>query len=72
MIGTVYVTNSLAIMTATPGQFQNVLLQGTPGSNTVITGEIVASTLTLGGNAGITMFLNPAEVLHIRQVCLVK
>ena len=72
LVGTVYVTNSLAIMTATPGQFQNVLLQGTPGSNTVITGEIVASTLSLGGNAGIQMFLNPAEVLHIRQISLVK
>ena len=72
MIGTVYVTNSLAIMTATPGQYQNVLLQGTPGSNTVITGEIIAGTLSIGGNAGIQMFLNPNEVLHIRQVSLVK
>jgi len=72
LIGTVYITNSLAIMTATPGQYQNVLLQGTPGSNTVITGEIITSTLSIGGNAGIQMFLNPNEVLHIRQVSLVK
>jgi len=72
LVGTIYVTNTLATMTATPGQFQNVLLQGTPGSNTVITGQIVASTLSVGGNATIQMFLNPAEVLHIRQVALVK
>lgn len=72
LIGTIYVTNSLAIMTATPGQFQEVLLQGTPGQSTVITGEIVASTLSLGGNAGIQMFLDPSQVLHIRQVSLVK
>jgi hypothetical protein len=72
LIGTIYVTNSLAIMTAAPLQYQEVLLQGTPGSNTTITGEIVASTLSLGGNAGIQMFLDPAQVLHIRQVSLVK
>ena len=72
LVGTIYVTNSLAIMTATPAKYQEVLLQGTPGSNTSITGEIVASALSLGGNATIQMFLDPSQVLHIRQVSLVK
>ncbi len=72
LVGTVYVTNSLAIMTPPGGPYQNVLLQGTPGSSTVITGEVTSSTLNLGGNATIQMNLNPSEVLHIRQISLVK
>ncbi len=70
--GTIYVSNSLAVMKATPGQYQSVLLQGNPTSGTLIIGEIIVSALKLGGNAGITMQLDPTATLHIRQVALVK
>ena len=70
--GTIYISNSLAIMKATPGQYQRVLLQGTPGSTTKIVGEIIVSALKMGGNAGIIMQLDPTATLHIRQVALVK
>jgi Flp pilus assembly protein TadG len=70
--GTIYISNSLSVMTATAGHYQNVLLQGTPGSNTRIVGEIIVSTLKMGGNAGITMQLDATATLNIRQVALVK
>ena len=70
--GTIYISNSLSIMKATPGQYQTVLLQGTPGSTTKIVGEIIVSALKLGGNASITMQLDPTATLNIRQVALVK
>ena len=47
-------------------------LQGNPGSTTTIIGEIIADTLSLGGNAGIKMNLNPNSTLHIREVALVR
>jgi hypothetical protein len=70
--GTIYITNSKAVMDATPGQYQSVLLQGTPGSNTKIVGQIIVSALKMGGNAGINMQLNAAASYNIRQVALVK
>jgi len=70
--GTIYITNSLAVMNATPGQYQSVLLQGSPGSTTRITGQIIVSALKMGGNAGITMQLDPTATLTIRQVALVR
>jgi Flp pilus assembly protein TadG len=72
LVGTLYITNTLAGMTTMPTTYQNVLLQGTPGSATSITGEVIAGTLSLGGNSEVKMSLNPAAVLHIRQVALVK
>jgi hypothetical protein len=70
--GTIYISNSLAVMNATPAQYQEVKLQGTPGSSTQIIGEIIVSALSLGGNAGITMQLDPAATLVVRQVALVR
>ena len=72
MRGTIYITNTRTIMQATPAQFQTVLLQGTPGSTTTIRGMIIVSELELGGNAGITMQLDPDAHLHVRQVALVR
>jgi len=71
LIGTVYITNTLSVMQANASQYQEVALQGTPGSSTNIQGEIIASALSLGGNAGITMTLSSLPSLTVRQVALV-
>jgi hypothetical protein len=72
LVGTVYITNTRGGMLANAAQFQTLLLQGTPGSSTKVIGEIITSALQLGGNAGITMQLNPGATLHVRQVALVR
>ena len=68
--GTIYITNSLAAMNA--GKVQTLQLQGGSGSSTVISGQIITSALSLGGNSGITMNLNAGSTLHVRQVALVN
>jgi hypothetical protein len=70
--GTVYITNTKAIMTTTPSQYQELDLQGTPGSTTTVQGEIITSNLNLGGNAGITMNLSSLPSYQVRQVALVQ
>jgi hypothetical protein len=71
LIGTIYLTNSLSVMQGTPSQYQQLSLQGTPGSATSVQGLIIVSALSLGGNAGITMNLT-GQPLPVRQVALVK
>ena len=70
--GTIYLTNTLAIMSGNASQYQALELQGTPGSSTQVIGEIIVGALSLGGNANITMTLDPGYTLNIRQVALVK
>jgi hypothetical protein len=72
LTGTVYLANTLARTTATPAVYQKVSLQGTPGSSTLLQGQIITDALELGGNAGVTMNLQPNATLHIRQVALVN
>ena len=76
LVGTVYMTDSVAQMgsssSATCGQYQSLTMQGNPGSSTHIMGEIITSTLTLGGTPGITMNLNPAALVTVRQIALVN
>jgi hypothetical protein len=72
LIGTIYLTNTLATMKAASAHYQGLTLQGTPGSGTLVQGEIIVGTLTLGGNGGITMNLNPNASLVVRQVALVN
>ena len=72
LVGTIYLSNTLARTTATPAIYQSLSLQGTPGNSTFIAGQVVVDALNLGGNAGITMTLNPNGTLHIRQVALVN
>jgi Flp pilus assembly protein TadG len=57
--GTVYLPN------------QSLDLGGGSGSNTTIVGNILVNTLSLGGNASVTMTLDPTP-LRIRQVALVR
>lgn len=70
--GTIYLTNTVATMTGTPTHYQALTLQGNSGNTTYIEGEIIVGTLSLGGTPNITMNLNAAATLHIRQVALVK
>ena len=72
LTGTIYLTNTLADGTSPGSPLQHLLLQGNPGSTTLIIGMIIVSELELGGNAGITMQLDPDAHLHIRQVALVR
>lgn len=70
--GTIYITNTKSMMSATPPTVQTILLQGNPGSETVIEGQIITSRLELAGNAGIEMRLSGAATLYVPQVALVK
>jgi hypothetical protein len=68
--GTIYLTNTLANITATT--YQELDIQGNPGSTTTIQGEIIVDALSLGGTGGITMNLSSSSTLLVRQVALVN
>jgi hypothetical protein len=70
--GTIYLTSTESVMRTTPGNYQYLALQGTPGSTTRVVGMILTDRLELSGNAGITMTLDPNAKLNIRQVALVR
>jgi Flp pilus assembly protein TadG len=71
LLGTIYMTNTKATMLGTASHYQELDLQGGPGSSTYINGEIIVDSLQLGGNASITMNLNNSSVL-INQIALVN
>jgi len=58
--GTIYLTNTLAIMNDAT-HYQELDLQGTPGSSTLIQGEVIVGALHMAGNAGIKMNLNSGQ-----------
>jgi hypothetical protein len=70
--GTIYLTNTLLTMQGNADTYQELDLQGNPGSATTIQGEIIVGALSLGGNGGITMNLNSSSTLLVRQVALVN
>lgn len=70
--GTIYINNSLSVMTADATHYQLLQLQGGGGNNTLIQGEIITNELLLGGNGTIRMNLNPAAITPVRQVALVN
>ena len=72
LVGTLYFTNTKATMLGAPTHYQNVTLGGGSGSGTLIQGEIIVDALTMGGNGGITMNLNPSATVIVRQVALVQ
>jgi Flp pilus assembly protein TadG len=72
LVGTIYMTNTLATMTTTPAHFQGLNLGGGSGSGTLVQGEIIVGTLTMTGNGAITMDLNPNASLVVQQVALVN
>jgi hypothetical protein len=59
-------------MKADATHYQEVDLQGTPGSATLIQGEVIVGALGMGGNATIQMNLDPSSTLDIRQVAMVN
>ena len=71
LYGTIYLTNTRATMLATPSQYQSLSLQGNPGSQTLIQGEVIVGTLNMGGNAAIQMNLNN-NALNVQEVALVE
>jgi len=72
IIGTIYITNTLAIINANPSHYQTVLYHGTPCTGLSNIGEIIVSQLTIKGTAWINMQLFPAAYLTARQVGLVQ
>jgi hypothetical protein len=76
--GTVYLTNTLAIMTDTtdkwyPNHTQSVTYAGNPCSATAQLGDIIVSDLSLSGNKStIVMNLFPYGFVQVRQVALVE
>ncbi|MFL6428791.1 MAG: pilus assembly protein TadG-related protein [Acidobacteriaceae bacterium] len=71
LIGTIYMTNTRATMLGTSAHYQELDLQGGPGSSTNVNGEIIVDSLQLGGNANITMNLNNPS-LTTSQIALVN
>ncbi len=71
IIGTFYAPELLSTMLASASQYQTLSLQGTPGQATNISGEVIVGSLSLGGNAGITMTLSGVQT-PVRQVALVN
>jgi Flp pilus assembly protein TadG len=72
LTGTIYLTNTLDTMNGDNSHYQELDLQGGPGSGTLIQGEIIVGALGMGGNGNITMNLNPAATIVVRQVALVN
>ena len=61
LVGTIYLTNTLQTMNTTLGaQYQALSLQGGAGSGTLIQGEIIVGTLSIGGNGSIKIDLKEA------------
>jgi hypothetical protein len=72
LIGTIYATNTLDIMTSDPTHYQEVDYNGNPCSTTVQQGDIIVSSLQIVGSTTIKMNLVPYGFLMVRQVALVK
>lgn len=76
LYGTIYTTNSksnMGLTSSAPCSLnQQLFLNGNSGSNTTITGEIITSTLHIGGTGGITMNLSPLALITVRQIALVN
>ena len=76
LYGTIYTTDSKSNMgltsSATCSLNQQLYINGHGGSNTTITGEIITSTLHIGGTGGITMTLSPLALTTVRQIALVN
>lgn len=77
LIGTIYITNTQAIMKNTadanyPNHVQIVTYNGNPCSTTVNQGDIIVGQLGIVGSSAIKMNLVPYGFLIVRQVALVQ
>jgi Flp pilus assembly protein TadG len=68
LMGTIYTTSAYN----TASIYQTLHFQGNAGSQTLITGEIITSTLDLRGTPGIVMNLNALPSYRVRQVALIQ
>jgi len=68
LMGTIYTTSAYN----TASIYQTLHFQGNAGSQTLITGEIITSTLDLQGTPGIVMNLNALPSYRVRQVALIQ
>jgi hypothetical protein len=72
LIGTIYITNTLAIMQADPTHYQSISYNGTPCSGTSHYGQTVTGELSMVGNTSVSMELYPQGFVKVRQVALVQ
>ena len=72
LVGTVYITNTRAIMLADSTHYQAVQYNGTPCSTTIQQGDIIVGTLTLKGTTTLSMQLVPYGFLNVNEVALVQ
>jgi hypothetical protein len=72
LVGTIYLTNTLATMQADATHYQSLSLSGHGGNSTLIQGEIIVGTLSMGGSSSITMDLNPNNVPNVRQITMIN
>jgi Flp pilus assembly protein TadG len=72
VIGTIYITNTLAIMQGDSAHFQKITYNGTPCSTTITQGDIITGQLGIVGTSHIKMNLVPQGFLNVRQVALVN
>jgi Flp pilus assembly protein TadG len=73
LIGTIYITNTLNIMTSSGGnQYQSVEYNGTPCSTTTQLGEIIVGQLRIKGTTTLQMQLFPYGYLVVSKVALIN
>ncbi len=70
--GTIYVTNTLALMQADASRYQSISYNGTPCSGTMVQGEIITDAISLVGNSQMNMNLNGSSYANVRQIALVN
>jgi hypothetical protein len=74
--GTIYITNTLAIMQDTtdkayPDHVQAVTYNGGPSGTTIMKGYIIVGRLSMVGNTAFSLYLLPYGYLTVKQVALV-
>jgi hypothetical protein len=69
--GTIYLTHTAA-STAVDGKFHSLNVQGGPCASTLLRGEIIVDTLSIGGSGCIKMNLDSTPTVPVRQVALVR
>jgi hypothetical protein len=72
LIGTIYMTNWLSVMTGDLTHYQEVDYNGSPCSTTYTQGDIIVSSLQIVGSTTIRMKLVPYGFSKIRQIALVR
>src|SRR6266702_209960 len=71
LIGTIYMTNTLAIM-SNANHYQSVTYNGNPCSATIQQGYVIASTLELKGTTSLTMDIPPYGYRIVRKLALIQ